>query len=108
MATREIKKNRSKKKINYAKNVLVVFRSNKNILAQVLEPITKKTVFTVTSISASKEGDKMTKSKAVGAEVAKKAKEMGIEELIFDRNGYIYHGRIKAMVDAVRENGIKI
>ena len=107
MPTREIRKLRTQKKINYDKHVLVVFRSNKNILAQVIEPETKNTLFTVVSNNM-EEGTKTEKSQKVGAEIAKRAKEAKITEMTFDRSGYLYHGRIKAMVDAVRENGITI
>lgn len=107
MATRDIKKNRSKKKVNRDKHVLVVFRSNKNILGQVIEPKTNKTLFTVTSNNMDK-GTKTEKAIKVGEEIAKELTKKKIKEVTFDRNGYIYHGRIKAMVDAVRDNKIKV
>ncbi len=107
MATREIRKQRSKKKINYDIPVLVVFRSTKNILAQVLEPKTKKTLFTVSSYNM-KKGTKSEKAELVGEQIAKKAKTKKIERMVVDRNGFTYHGRIKALVDSVRKNGITI
>jgi large subunit ribosomal protein L18 len=107
MATLEVRKKRSKVKINYDYPVVVISRSNNHIMAQLLEPVTKKTLFTVTS---QKLGTmpKTEKSTMVGKEVAEKLKAMKIEEVLFDRNGYRYHGRVKALADGIRDNGIKI
>ena len=52
-------------------------------------------------------GTKTEKAKEVGAQIAKKAKEAGIETVVFDRNGYIYHGRVQALAEGARENGLK-
>lgn len=105
MAIREIKKQRSKKRTDYSKNVLVVSRSNKNISAQVLEAVTKRVLFSATSNNI-KSGTKTEKSTKVGELIGKKLKEAGIEELVSDRNGYLYHGRVKAVFDAVRAEGV--
>lgn len=107
MATREIKRNRSKQKINYSKHVLVVFRSNKNITAQVLAPESKKVLFSVSSSKLEK-GTKTEKSHEVGNLIAKKIQESKITEIVADRNGYLYHGRVKALFEAVRSAGINI
>ena len=89
---------------------LTVFRSNREIYAQIIDDITGKTLFTVTSkakdISA-QTGTKSEKAKMVGKAIADKAKENGIESVVFDRNGYLYHGRVKSLAEAAREGGLK-
>lgn len=107
MATREIKKLRSKTKVDYNKSVLVVSRSNKNISVQLLEPVTKKVLFTVNSNNI-KKGTKIEKATKVGQDAAKKLKSLKIESAVTDRNGYTYHGRIKAIFEAIKESGVKI
>jgi large subunit ribosomal protein L18 len=89
---------------------LSVFRSNKAIYAQVINDLEAKTI--VAASSSDKEiGDKkMTKTEAaklVGKLVAEKAKEAGIETIVFDRNGYLYHGRVKSLAEGAREGGLK-
>ncbi|MFA6922951.1 MAG: 50S ribosomal protein L18 [Bacteroidales bacterium] len=90
---------------------LVVFRSNKETYAQIVDDTTKKTLTSVSSreknILAAK-GTKTEKAKFVGKLIAEKASEIGIKNVVFDRNGFLYHGRIKAVADAARENGLKI
>jgi len=86
---------------------LTVFRSNTNIYAQLIDDVKG-----VTLASASSKGlkDKVTKieqAAKVGAMVAKVAQEAGITEVVFDRNGYLYHGRVKQLADAAREAGLK-
>lgn len=88
---------------------LSVFRSNKAIYAQVINDLEGKTI---AAASSGKEiGDKkMTKTEAaklVGKLVAEKAKEAGIETIVFDRNGYLYHGRVKSLAEGAREGGLK-
>jgi large subunit ribosomal protein L18 len=107
MATREIRKNRSKKKLQGDAHVLVVFRSNKHILAQVTEPTSRKTLFTVTSATI-KKGTKTEKSLEVGKKVAELLKKNKIEKVIFDRNGFLFHGRIKALAEAIKNENIAI
>ncbi len=83
-----------------------VFRSNKRIYVQLIDDLAGVTL--ASAFSASDE--KMTKtesSKAVGKAIAEKAKEAGIESVVFDRNGYLYHGRVKALAEAAREAGLK-
>lgn len=106
MASRNLRKLRAKKKINFDKHVLTVYRSNKNILAQVLAPKTKQCIFSTNSQKLS--GSKTEKSIAVGKIVSQFLKEKNINSLSFYRNGYLYHGRVKALVDSVREEGIEI
>lgn len=107
MPIRQIRRLRTKKKLNYNHPVILVFRSNQNISAQLLEPVTKKILFTINS-SKIKTGNKTEKAVAVGKEVAKKLKDMKYDRVLFDRNGFIYHGRIKAVADSIREEKITI
>lgn len=107
MSQINVKKNRSKAKLDYSKPIIVVNRSNKYTVAQLLLENGSKTVFTVNS-STLKEGTKEEKALEVGKLVAEKLKEQKIESVIFNRNGYIYHGRIKAVADGIRSGGIKI
>ena len=83
-----------------------VFRSNKGIYVQIIDDIAGKTL--VASSSKGLEGGTKTEVAAkVGADVAKKAMEKGITEVVFDRNGYLFHGRVKSLADAAREAGLK-
>jgi large subunit ribosomal protein L18 len=92
---------------------LVVSRSLKNIYGQLVDDIAQKTIFGASELSKELREElndvksKVEKSKRVGAFIAKKAKEMGIETIIFDRNGYQYHGRVKALAEGAREGGLK-
>lgn len=86
-----------------------VFRSNKEIYAQLIDDTTGKTLLAASSRDkdiASKSGTKIEKSVMVGKLVAEKAKEAGITTVSFDRNGYLYHGRVKAVADGAREGGL--
>ena len=85
---------------------LVVFRSLKHITAQLVDDTQGRTLFTVTSASID-EGKKTEKSHAVGKRVAERAKEAGITRVVFDRAGYKYHGRVKAVADGAREGGLE-
>lgn len=90
---------------------LCVFRSNKQIYAQFVDDVTGKTLLSVSSLSkeiADKtEINKKDQAKLVGKLAAEKSKEQGITEVVFDRNGYLYHGRVKELADAAREGGLK-
>ena len=89
---------------------LTVFRSNSEIYAQLVDDSTGKTIMTISSVGKSNskmKGTKSEKAKSIGAAIAKKAVEQGIKEVVFDRNGYLYHGRVKAVADGARENGLK-
>jgi large subunit ribosomal protein L18 len=92
---------------------MVVSRSIKNIQAQIIDDLTGKTLVAVTSSDKSiraninKASSKTEQSKIVGTEIAKKAKEKKIKEVWFDRNGYPYTGRVRAMADAARKTGLK-
>ena len=83
-----------------------VFRSNKGIYVQVIDDIAGTTL--VASSSKGLEGGTKTEVAAkVGADIAKKAMDKGITQVVFDRNGYLFHGRVKSLADAAREAGLK-
>ena len=87
---------------------LSVFRSNKSIYVQLIDDLNANTIASVDSNNADIKGvTKIDQSKEVGALIASKAKDLGIETIVFDRNGYRYHGRIKALAEGARENGLK-
>ncbi|MHB1863266.1 MAG: 50S ribosomal protein L18 [Gemmatimonadaceae bacterium] len=85
---------------------LVVFRSLKHIYAQLVDDTSNRTLVTVTSQAVS-EGKKSERSAAVGKTIAEKAKAAGITRVVFDRAGYKYHGRVKAVADGAREGGLE-
>lgn len=86
-----------------------VYRSNTQISVQLIDDNTGKTLVSVSSLSkefAANKGAKIEQATAVGSAVAEKAKAAGIETVTFDRNGYLYHGRVKALADAARNGGL--
>ena len=85
---------------------LVIFRSLKHISAQIIDDAAGRTLLTVTS-SDLETGKKTEKSLEVGKRVAAKAKDAGISKVVFDRAGYKYHGRVKAVADGAREGGLE-
>ena len=89
---------------------LAVFRSNKEIYAQIVDDVTGKTLAAASSrdkdITKSK-GNKTEIATLVGKSIAEKAKKAGVETIAFDRGGYLYHGRVKALADGAREGGLK-
>ena len=88
---------------------LNVYRSLKNIYAQVIDDLAQRTLASANSgeKSAGASGGNLAGAKAVGKLIAERAKEKGVEKVVFDRGGYRYHGRIKALADAAREAGLK-
>lgn len=83
-----------------------VFRSNKGIYVQIIDDIAGNTL--VAASSKGLEGGTKTEVAAkVGADIAKKAMDKGITQVVFDRNGYLFHGRVKSLADAAREAGLK-
>lgn len=106
-------KHRIRKRISGSKEKprFVVFRSNKQIYAQLIDDVQGKTLVAVSSLAkeiAEKEKlNKTEQAKLVGKLAAEKSKEAGIEQVVFDRGGYLYHGRVKALADAAREGGLK-
>ena len=85
---------------------LSVFRSNKQIYAQVINDVDGRTLASASSLGMEKM-PKIQQAEKVGALVAEKAKSAGIETVVFDRNGYLYHGRVQALADAARQGGLK-
>ena len=87
---------------------LVVFRSNRGIEAQLVDDLEGRTLTGASWLQLkSAKGNKTDQAAAVGKELAKRAKDAGIETVVFDRGGYLYHGRVKALADAAREGGLK-
>lgn len=88
---------------------LSVFRSNTDIYVQLIDDLTGQTLASASSkdkdIKAQK-GNKVDKSKMVGEAIAKKAVELGLKDVFFDRGGYLYHGRVKSVADGAREGGL--
>ena len=116
------KRESKKKRLKYhlkQKNInnvprLIVFRSNNNIFIQLVDDAKSKTILSVSSIDKELKGvidkvnSKIEKSTIVGKTIAEKMKKANIKKIIFDRNGYKYHGRIKAVGDAIRSSEIQI
>jgi len=93
---------------------LNVYRSSNNIYVQVIDDLAGKTLASASTLDASLREEKSSRSaggnidaaKAVGALIAQRAKEAGVTKVVFDRGGYLYHGRVQALADAARENGL--
>ncbi|MDN3549667.1 50S ribosomal protein L18 [Mucilaginibacter aquaedulcis] len=87
---------------------LSVYRSNKGIYAQIIDDLTGKTIVSASSLSKDfvADGTKSDQSVAVGKLVAQKAIAAGIKDVVFDRNGYLYHGRVKSLAEGAREGGL--
>ena len=86
---------------------MTVFRSNKQIYVQVIDDISGKTLAAASSLGMTEKVSKKEQAAKVGELIAKKAQEAGITTVVFDRNGYLYHGRVKEVADAARNNGLK-
>ena len=91
---------------------LSVHRSSKQIYAQIIDDTKGETIVSASSLEKTnrdgfKTGANVEAAKAIGAQIAKKAVEKGISEVVFDRGQYMYHGRIKALADGAREGGLK-
>ena len=89
---------------------LSVFRSNTGIYAQIIDDDNGKTLVSASSLDKDlklKNGSNIEAASKVGESIAKKAKEAGITKVVFDRGGYLYHGRVKALAEAARENGLE-
>jgi large subunit ribosomal protein L18 len=91
---------------------LTVYRSSKHIYAQVIDDDRGVTLASASSIEKAmresvKSGANLNAAKSVGKLIAERAKEQGITDVVFDRGGYLYHGRVKALADAAREAGLK-
>ena len=109
--TRRLRIRRSiRKKISgtSSKPRLAVFRSNKGIYAQLIDDLTGHTLASASSADLKDvKGTKVEISKTVGQKIAEKAAGNGISEVVFDRGGYLYHGKIKALAEGAREGGLK-
>jgi len=95
-----------------AKPRLAVFRSDKHIYAQAIDDGSGRTIAHASTLDADlkagvKRGGNVDAAKVVGGAIAARLKDKGIEDVVFDRGGYLYHGRIKALADAAREAGLK-
>ena len=84
---------------------LAVFRSNKDIYAQIIDDINSSTLASASSKDA--KGTKTEQAAVVGKLIAETAKKAGVETVVFDRGGFLYHGRVKALADSAREAGLK-
>jgi large subunit ribosomal protein L18 len=106
--------NRLKKKIRIRKTVkgtserprLCVYKSNAHIYAQVINDDSQKTILTVSSLSLESKATGRELAKEVGKAVAAASVKKGIKTVVFDRNGFIYHGRVQALADGAREAGL--
>jgi large subunit ribosomal protein L18 len=88
---------------------LVIFRSNRGITAQLVDDLSGKTLASASwlALKASFKGDKSEQATEVGKLLAASAKEAGVQSCVFDRGGYLYHGRVKALADGAREGGLQ-
>jgi len=87
-----------------------IFRSNRQISVQVVDDLTGNTLVAASSLEKEISGNKVNKleqAQLVGKRIAEKALEKGIQEIVFDRSGYLYHGRLKSLADAARKGGLK-
>ena len=118
MATLSVRQARVRRHKRVRKNVqgtaerprLVVFRSNRGIEAQLVDDREGKTLAAATWLQLAKsfKGNKTEQAAEVGKLLAANAKKAGVETAVFDRGGYLYHGRVKALAEAAREGGLKI
>ncbi|KAB7666155.1 50S ribosomal protein L18 [Bacillus sp. B1-b2] len=101
---------RSKLSGTQARPRLNVFRSSKHIYAQLIDDVNGVTIASASSLDKElnlESTSNVDAAVAIGALVAKRAVEKGVKEVVFDRGGYLYHGRVKALADAARENGLE-
>ena len=111
--TKEGRRNRIKQRIRKTLSGtaacprLSVYRSNKEIYAQIIDDETGKTLAAFSSKATKASGAKIEQAVAVGKGIADVAKGKGVEKVVVDRNGYLYHGRIKALAEGAREGGLK-
>jgi large subunit ribosomal protein L18 len=92
---------------------LAVFKSLKHVYAQVIDDLEGRTLVSASSLDPAvrsqvdTDGATVQTAEAVGKAVAERAKEKGVDKVVFDRGGYVYHGKVKALADAARENGLE-
>ena len=109
---RRRKRSKKKTKGSEERPRLVVFKSNRYIYVQAIDDVSGKTIVSASSLESEIQKElKSTKdieaAKKVGETIGKRLKEKSYETVVFDRNGYLYHGRVKALADAAREAGLK-
>ncbi len=110
-AMREVRHRRIRKNLSGTKEMprLNVFRSNKEIYAQVIDDVTGTTLVSSSSRNLKvSNGGNIEAAKLVGKDIAEKCKKAKINKVVFDRGGYLYHGRVSALADAAREAGLEI
>lgn len=100
---------RVRKKVNgtASRPRLSVYRSNKFIYCQVIDDVTGHTLLAASAKEAAASGNKIDQAKAVGKLLAEKAMASNIQSVVFDRGGYLYHGRVKALAEGAREGGLQ-
>ena len=108
---RKLRVRRAIRKVANGRPRLSVFRSSKHISAQVIDDQAGRTLASASTLEKElretlKTGADMAAAKAVGELLAKRARETGVDAVVFDRGGYLYHGRVKALADAAREGGL--
>ena len=112
LSTRDTLKRRAQrvrtrlKALSTARPRLTVFRSNKNIYAQVIDDLKGVTLSAASTLEGDDKGADKDAAIRVGKLVAERAIKQGVKDVVFDRGGYIYHGRVKALADAAREAGL--
>ena len=85
-----------------------MYRSNRHIYTQIIDDASARTLVAASDRDVTVQGDKKDAAKAVGALIAERAKSAGVELVVFDRGGRLYHGRVAALADAAREGGLEI
>jgi large subunit ribosomal protein L18 len=112
LSPRDISKRRAErnrirlKAVSTGRPRLSVFRSSKNISAQIIDDENGVTIVSASSLEGDQKGSDKAAAARIGALVAQRALEKGLKDVVFDRGGYIYHGRVKALADAAREAGL--
>jgi large subunit ribosomal protein L18 len=107
MTTRQIRHKRTQSRLkNSTRLRLNVYKSAKYVYAQLIDDNSHSTIVAVHSKSLNTKGTKQEQALAVGKEIAKLAKAKGVSEVVFDRGGYLYHGRVAAVADGAREGGL--
>ncbi len=106
---RNLRKGRVRSRVNgtSVRPRLSVFRSNTQIYAQIIDDVTGKTLVSTSSVGLKATGKKVDQAVNVGKDIAAKASAAGVKSVVFDRGGYKYHGRVKALADAAREAGLQ-
>jgi|SRR5438105_12878824 len=87
---------------------LAVYRSNRHVYAQLVDDRSGRTLAAASDLGLTVQGDKSAKAKEVGKLLAERAKAAGVDHVVFDRGGRLYHGRVKAVADGAREGGLEI